>query len=81
MQSATGKIDSVQKDSFTIEIERVKPPGAGFRQDDHTTSMTFQLNSKTKIEGNLAVGANADVLYRQRDGNNIAVTVHVTAIS
>ena len=81
VQSASGKITAMQDDTFTIEIRQVKSPGEGFRQDNHASAMTFLVNSSTKIEGKLDVGANAEVLYRQRDGNNIAVTVRVTAIS
>ena len=81
VQSASGKIIAIQDDTFTIEIQQVKAPGEEFRQEDHKSSMTFLINSSTKIEGKLEVGANADVLYRQRDGQNVAVTVHVTAIS
>jgi len=80
VQSASGKITAIQDDTFTIEIEQVKPPGAGFRQEDHASAMIFLINSGTKIEGKLEVGANAAVLYRQRE-QNVAVTVHVTSIS
>jgi hypothetical protein len=81
VQSASGTITAMQDDTFTIEIQQNEPRGQGFRQDDHAPSMTFLVNSSTKIEGNLDVGANADVLYRQRDGYNVAVAVRVTAIS
>ena len=81
VQSVSGKITAVQDNTFTIEIPHVKPPGASFLQEDHPSSMTFLINSSTKIEGKLKVGANADVLYRRQGGNNIAVTVRVTAIS
>jgi hypothetical protein len=81
VQSASGKITAMQDDTFTIEVQQNEPRGQAFRQDDHASSMTFLVSSSTKIEGNLDVGANADVLYRQRDGNNVAVTVRVTATS
>ena len=81
VQSASGKIIAIQDDTFTIEIQQVKAPGEEFRQEDHKSSMTFLINSSTKIEGKLEVGANADVVYRQQDGQNVAVMVHVTAIS
>jgi hypothetical protein len=80
VQSASGTITAMQDDTFTIEIQHGKPPGQGFRQDNRASAMTFLVNSSTKIEGKLDVGANADVLYRQRDGNDVAVTVRVTAI-
>jgi hypothetical protein len=81
VQSTSGKISAIQDDTFTIEIQEVKPPGAGFREQDHISSMTFQIDRSTKIEGRLEVGANADVLYQRKGDNNVAVTVRVTAIS
>jgi Cu/Ag efflux protein CusF len=81
VQSASGKISAVQQNTFTIEIEHVKPPGAGFQQEQHTSSMTFQVTPSTKIQGKLEVGANADVVYRPQEGKNVAVSVQVTAIS
>jgi hypothetical protein len=39
VQSASGTITAMQDDTFTIEIQQVKPPGEGFRQDDHASAM------------------------------------------
>jgi hypothetical protein len=80
-QTVSGKITAVQSDTFTIELAPTKQPGTEFRQDEHTTSMTFHLNGSTKVDGNLEVGANADVLYRREGGNNVAVSIRVTAVS
>lgn len=80
-ESASGKIIAIQDDTFTIEIHFVKPPGESFQRDDQPSSMTFLTNSSTKIDGKLEIGSNGEVLYRQQDGNNVAVTVHVTDVS
>jgi hypothetical protein len=81
VQSISGKITAVQRHRFTIEIQQVTPPGEGAQQESHTSSMTFLVETSTKTEGKLGVGANADVLYRRRGGENVAVTVRVTPIS
>ena len=81
VQSASGNITNVQDKTFTIEIPHVRAPVESFRQENQPSSMTFLINSSTKIEGKLEIGANADVVYRRQEGNNIAVTVTVTAIS
>jgi hypothetical protein len=80
-QSASGKITGAQRHAFTIEIQQVTPPGAAAPQQDRTSSMTFVVNSSTKTEGKLAVGANADVVYRRSGDKNVAVTVRVTPIA
>jgi hypothetical protein len=80
VQSASGTITSIRDDEFTIDVQTPKPPEREFAQQDHTR-MTFVINSKTKIDGTLEVGASADVRYRRQNENNIAVTVRVTAIS
>jgi hypothetical protein len=40
--------------------------------------MIFLNDENTTVGGKLNVGANADVTYRQKDGNNVAVSVQVT---
>lgn len=81
VQSASGKVTGLRRHRFSIEIQQVKAPGDGSHQENRTSSMIFRIDSSTKIEGKLGVGTNADVLYRQAKGKNVAVTVHVTAIS
>ena len=41
-------------------------------------SMTFQIDKNTTIDGQLKVGATADVTYRQDNGANVAISVHVS---
>ena len=76
-QSVSGKIASVSKDSFTLTVnsstkENVQQDPAAPR------TMSFTTNKNTTIEGSLRVGSNADVTYREENGANIAVSVHVT---
>jgi hypothetical protein len=40
--------------------------------------MSFQIDKNTTVDGQLQVGANADVTYRQDNGSNIAISVHVS---
>jgi hypothetical protein len=79
VQSASGKIASVQTDSFTLEMTE-SAPGAGqnFVQDkSQTKSVSFVIDKNKTVDGKLKVGANADVTYRQDNGSNVAVSVHV----
>jgi hypothetical protein len=39
--------------------------------------MSFTIDQNTTVEGKLKVGANADVTYRQDNGANVAISVHV----
>ncbi len=41
-------------------------------------TMSFQIDKNTTVEGQLQVGANADVTYRQDNGSNIAISVRVS---
>ena len=77
----SGKITAVEPHTFVIKIEQVKPPGEESSQEDHISSMTFRIDSKTRMEGKLEVGASADIVYRQRNTQYVAVTVHVTPTS
>lgn len=76
-QSVSGKIASVNKDSFTLTVnsstkQNVQADPAAPR------TMSFTIDKNTTIEGTLKVGSSADVTYRQENGANIAVSVHVT---
>ncbi|SRR5713226_3592062 len=80
-QSVSGKIASVEKNSFTLTVgqSQTSSEKRNLRQDlDSPKTMTFQINKNTTIEGSLRVGANADVTYRQEKGANVAISVHVT---
>ncbi len=80
-QSVSGKIASVEKNSFTLTVGQSQTSTASqaLRQDPASPkTMTFQIDKNTTIEGTLKVGANADVTYRQEKGANVAISVHVT---
>jgi hypothetical protein len=67
-QSASGKISAVANDGFSLDI----------KSGDASSTMQFVTNAKTKITGNLAVGATVNVEYRtDSDGRNVATTVVV----
>lgn len=72
--SVSGKITAVAKDSFTLAVA-----SQHFAQEaPRPKSMTFFIDKNTTIEGKLQVNANADVTYREDNGRNIAISVHVT---
>ncbi len=80
-QSVTGKIASVEKNSFTLTVGQSQTSGGkqNLGQDPATPkTMKFQIDKNTAIEGSLKVGASAEVTYRQDKGANIAISVHVT---
>jgi hypothetical protein len=75
--SVSGKITAVAKDSFTLAV--ASQTGQRFAQEaPRPKSMTFFTDKNTTIEGQLQVNANADVTYREDNGRNIAISVHVT---
>lgn len=75
--SVSGKITAVAKNSFTLAV--AGQTGQHFAQEaPRPKSMTFVIDKNTTIEGKLQVNANADVTYREDNGRNIAISVHVT---
>ena len=70
-QSLSGKISSVGDAQFSLEVLK----------DKDVNSVEFLVDDKTKVEGKLAVGAQATVEYRSDGGKNIAVRVVVTPSS
>jgi len=80
-QTVSGKITSVAKDSFTLNLapSQTGTPGKQFQQEPTSPkTMTFLIDKNTTVEGNLKVNANADVTYREESGSNIAISVRVT---
>jgi len=80
-QSVSGKIASVEKSSFTLNVgqSQTSSERQNLQQDAASPkTMAFQLDKNTTIEGSLRVGASADVTYRQEKGANVAISVHVT---
>lgn len=78
-QTVSGKIASVDKSSFTLTVNSSTNQSKQFTNEAAgSKSMTFQLDKNTTIDGQLQVGANAEVTYRQEKGSNIAISVHVS---
>jgi len=80
-QSVSGKIASVEKNSFTLNVASSTTSAAGhqFSQPPGTPkTMTFLIDKNTTVEGTLKVDSNAEVTYRQDNGANVAISVHVT---
>ena len=79
--SVSGKITAVGKDTFTLAVAGSQTSsGQQFAQEaPKPKSMTFHIDKNTTIEGKLKVDANADVTYREENGKNIAISVHVAA--
>lgn len=79
-QSVSGKIASVDRNSFTLTVgsgieQSAQDPNASAKSG---RTMTFQIDKNTTVEGTLKVGSNADVTYRADNGSNVAISVHVT---
>jgi hypothetical protein len=75
-QSVTGIIALVGKKSFTLTIEAAisnRQPA----QETNPKSMVFLMDKNTTIDGQLRVGARANVTYREEKGNAIAISVRV----
>jgi hypothetical protein len=67
-QSVSGKIASVGDAEFTVAV-------ANDKDKRGPQSVEFYVDDKTRVEGKLAVGAQALVEYRSDGGKNIAVHV------
>jgi hypothetical protein len=77
-QSVSGKIASIGKDSFTLTVGPSHTSAGLAQEAPAPKTMTFVIDKNTTIEGKLKVNANADVTYREDNGNNVAISVHVT---
>jgi len=81
LQSVNGKIASVEKDSFTLSVatDQTTTPGQQLAPQTSTAkTMTFLIDKNTTVDGTLKVDSNAEVIYRQNSGANVAVSVSVT---
>jgi hypothetical protein len=79
LQSASGQIAMVSRDSFTLTTTGNPAQGEAFAQVDSTSKiMLFVIDDNTTVDGKLTVGANADVIYRDDNGNHMAVSVTVS---
>jgi Cu/Ag efflux protein CusF len=78
-QSVSGKIASVEKNSFTLTLASASSVSQDQQpQPRPSKTMSFMIDKNTTVEGSLKVGSNADVTYRQDNGANIAISVRVT---
>ena len=69
-QSVAGKISSIGDAAFTLDVAK--------SQGSDMNTLQFLVDGNTKVEGKLAVGAQATVEYRSDNGKNIATHVVVT---
>lgn len=67
-QSITGKISAIGDASFSVDIQK----------DQAISTVQFQIDGSTKLEGKLAVGAQASVEYKSESSANVATHVVVT---
>ena len=77
-QTVSGKIASVEKNSFTLTVGQAATSQQLEQTPSTPKTMSFKIDKSTTIDGSLKVGANADVTYRQEKGENIAISVRVT---
>jgi hypothetical protein len=75
-QSVTGTIASVGKKSFTLTIASAISAKEQPQQTNPKT-MIFLMDKNTTLDGQLRVGASANVTYREDNGNNVAINVRV----
>lgn len=76
-QSVSGTISSIRGNSFTLTIGSAISQKADRPQETTPKSINFLIDKNTTVDGRMRVGANADVTYRQENGNNIAINVRV----
>jgi len=77
-QSVSGKITAVDKSSFTLNVTPSQTGHSLAAQANTPKTMTFAIDSNTTVEGKLKVNSNAEVTYRDDNGTNVAISVHVT---
>ena len=79
LQSVAGTISTVQHNSFTLVTSAgTAVPGEHLQQvSNDNKTMMFIIDENTTVDGKLKAGANADVIYREDSGNNMAVSVTV----
>jgi Cu/Ag efflux protein CusF len=79
-QSVSGKIASVDQNSFTLTVASKSSVSQDQEQQPSASStMSFTIDKNTTVDGKLKVGSSADVTYRQDNGSNVAISVHVTS--
>lgn len=78
VESASGEITAVQGNTFTLQTASTKNNSTRSQsaQSDQK-ALTFTIDQDTDVNGKIAIGAEANVTYREQDGNNIAVSVRI----
>jgi hypothetical protein len=71
-QSVAGKISSIGDAAFAVDV---------MVKNQNVNTLQFLIDTNTKVEGKLSVGAQATVEYRFEAGKNIATHVVVTPAS
>jgi hypothetical protein len=78
LESVSGTVSTVQHNSFTM-VTSAGTPGQHLEQvSNDSKTMMFITDENTTVDGKLQPGANADVIYREDNGNNMAVSVTVS---
>jgi hypothetical protein len=78
LESVSGTLSTVQRNSFTL-VTSGGTPGEHVQQiSSDSRTMMFITDENTTVDGKLQAGVNADVVYREDNGNNMAVSVTVS---
>jgi hypothetical protein len=77
-QSVSGKVASVEKNSFSLTVGSAISNGEHLAQTAPKT-LNFVIDQNTTLDGKLQVGASADVTYREDSGKNIAISVRISS--
>lgn len=78
VQSASGRITAVQGNTFTLQTAADKSKSStGVPAEVGHEALIFTIDQGTSVDGKIAIGADANVTYREQDGNNIAVSVRI----
>jgi hypothetical protein len=73
-QRVSWKISAFDKTSLTISVASASTSTQGAAP----STMTFAIDKNTTVDGKMKVGPTADVTYRQDNGTNVAVSIHVS---
>lgn len=77
-QTVSGKIASMAKNSFTLTVgSDVAAEAESADSHPAPSAMAFETDKNTTIEGEMKVGAHADVTYRVENGKNLALSIRV----
>jgi hypothetical protein len=72
-QRVSWRISAFDKTSLTITVASANNSAQGA-----PSTMTFAIDRNTMVDGKMKVGSTADITYRQDNGTNVAVSIHVS---